>query len=71
MSRFEPKHFFIIGGILVGIGFLVPFLMVLKIVPMWLWLEMVVAIIQMIGLVFGVIGSALYVKVKRDGKSKY
>ncbi|MCK5129266.1 MAG: hypothetical protein KAQ68_05415 [Clostridiales bacterium] len=71
MRQFAPKNLFIIGGILVGLGFIVPFLMVMKVVPMWLWLEMIVALLQIFGLVLGIVGSVMYVKEKRDGKDKY
>lgn len=61
----KPRTLFIIGGALVLTGFIVPLLMVMKIIPMWLWLEMAIAVMQMIGLVFGILGSVLYVKEKR------
>lgn len=71
MSRFSPKSLFIVGGILVLIGFIVPLLMVLEIIPMMLWLEMIIVIIQMFGIVCGIIGSVLYVKEKRSDKNRY
>jgi len=67
----KPSRLFIIGGILVLIGFVVPFLMVLDIVPMVLWLEMIIAVFQMLGLIMGIMGSVLYVKEKRDKNDKY
>ncbi len=61
----RPKFLFIAGGVCVGIGFLVPLLMVGGFIPMWLWLELIVGVLQMIGLMFGIIGSVLYVKERR------
>lgn len=47
------------------IGFIVPFLMILDIVPKWLWLELLIGAFQMIGLVAGIMGSVIYVKENR------
>jgi hypothetical protein len=71
MSRFSHKTLFLVGGILVLIGFIVPLLMVLGIIKMMLWLEMLIAIIQVFGIVCGIIGSVIYVKEKRSDKDRY
>lgn len=72
MSRFSPKTLFLVGAILVLIGFVVPFLMVLGMIEMWLWLEMVIAILQIFGFVCGTVASVFYVKEKRsDRDNKY
>lgn len=59
------KTLFKIGAALVIIGFVVPLLMVMEIIPGILWLQLLIGAFQMIGLLAGILGSVLYVKEKR------
>ena len=61
----------IIGGVMVIIGFVVPLLMVAGYVPKILILELIIGVLQMLGLLLGLIGSVIYVKEKRDKRDKY
>ena len=53
------------------IGFVVPLLMVAGYVPKILILELIIGVLQMLGLLLGLIGSVIYVKEKRDKRDKY
>ena len=66
MRKNRPNILFIIGGLFVVLGFILPFLMVLIVIPKLLWLELVVAIMQSLGVVLGLVGSVMYVVDKRD-----
>jgi len=68
LSKWNPLYILIIGGILVFIGWLLPFLWALKIIDtqkVGLWGWIFVGVFQIIGLVLGIIGSSLYVSNKR------
>lgn len=66
------KRLFIIGAVLVVLGFLIPLLMIIDFIPKdMLLLQMAVALMQIFGMMAGIIGSALHVKVKRDEKDRY
>ena len=59
------KTFFIVGAVMVIIGFIVPVLMVMDIMPKILWLQLLIGAFQMVGLILGLIGSFMYFKENR------
>ncbi|MEX1376308.1 MAG: hypothetical protein AB1Z23_02430 [Eubacteriales bacterium] len=67
----KSSQLLLIGGILVVIGFVVPFMMVADVIPKALWLEMIIAIVQVVGLGMGIMGSVIMTKNRRDKNKKY
>lgn len=65
LSRWNPLYILIGGGILVLVGVILPFLMVLKIIPSTYALNFISYIASFVGLMAGIIGSALYVSNRR------
>lgn len=66
--RFNPVYLIVIGGALVLLGWLLPFLWALGYIntaSIGLWGWIFVGVAQIMGLVLGIIGSASYVSNKR------
>lgn len=65
LSRWNPLYILIGGGILVLVGVILPFLMVLRVIPSTYALNFISYIASFVGLMAGIIGSALYVSNRR------
>jgi len=61
----SPLWLILIGFIMVVLGFLFPFLMVLKVIQATYWLSFLSFAISFGGLLLGMVGSAYYVKEQR------
>lgn len=60
MERLNSTVLYIVGGLLVLTGVVVPFLMVMQIIRMKLWLQMIMIMFQIIGVMCGLIATAVY-----------
>lgn len=67
MERLNSTVLYIVGGLLVLTGVVVPFLMVMQIIRMKLWLQMIMIMFQIIGVMCGLIATAVY-KTKNERK---
>jgi len=65
MSRLQLWQILALGFVLVLIGFALPFLMVVRIIPSSLILSFISYAASVIGLFLGLIGAALYVRTYR------
>jgi hypothetical protein len=65
LSRWNPIYILIIGGVLVLAGMILPLLMVMQIIRSTYALNFISYIASFIGLMAGIIGSALYVSNRR------
>ncbi len=61
----QPKRMLIIGAFLVIFGVVVPFLMVLRLIETTFWLSFLAYAASVAGLLFGVIGAAMYVRQRK------
>lgn len=65
MRPLSPLRMMVLGFMGVLVGFLLPFFMVLKIIPSSFALSFLSYAASFCGLILGIIGSALYVSIKR------
>lgn len=65
MNRLHPRNLIFLGFILVLLGFVVPFLMVLRIVESSFFLNFFSYGASVAGLVLGLIGAAWYIRIDR------
>jgi hypothetical protein len=65
ISRWNPLYILIVGGVLVVAGAVLPFLMVMKIIPSTYFTNFISYISSFVGLMAGIVGSALYVRNRR------
>jgi len=65
IDRWNPLHILLVGGILVVAGAVIPFLIVLDVIPSTYFLNFFAYIASFLGLMLGIIGSALYVRNQR------
>jgi hypothetical protein len=68
MSRFDPIHLIIVGGVLLLAGAVLPFLIVMKVLPSTYFLNFFSYIAQIIGLFLGMYGAFTYLKIHRKKK---
>ncbi len=61
----QPWNLILIGFLLSVLGVLLPFLMVIQIVPSTFFLNFFSFIASVTGLILGIIGAALYVRSRR------
>jgi hypothetical protein len=61
----HPRNLILIGFVLVLLGFVVPFLMVLQVLESTLLLNFLSYGASVIGLSLGMIGAAMYVRIRR------
>lgn len=66
MMRTDPRALIAIGLVLVVFGFVMPFLMVLRIIEPSLALSFMSHAASVSGLFLGIIGSAMYIRIRRD-----
>ncbi len=66
MSRYNPVHLIIVGGILLLIGVVFPFLMVLQVLRSTIFLNFFSYIASIIGMFLGMYGVFTYIKINRD-----
>ena len=62
----DPKRILIIGFILVFTGFILPLLMVIKVIEPTFFLSFISYTTSLIGLILGFIGAAWYTQIKRN-----
>jgi hypothetical protein len=60
MSRWQPKYLLIVAFLLLVLGFILPFLMILRVIPSTFFLNFLAYTSSVIGLVMGLIGIAVY-----------
>jgi cytosine/uracil/thiamine/allantoin permease len=65
MITIEPKWLFLIGGVLVLVGWLIPLLMIMKYIESTFFLNFLSYIASFLGLVCGIIAAATYVMRNR------
>jgi hypothetical protein len=65
MMRTDPRALIVIGLVLVVLGFVMPFLMVLRIIEPSLALSFVSHAASVSGLFLGIIGSAMYIRIHK------
>jgi len=65
MMALSPLRMILLGSVLVVVGFVLPFLMVMGMIPSTFALNFLSYAASFGGLILGIIGSALYVSVKR------
>jgi hypothetical protein len=65
MNRWQPNYLFITGFVLVLIGFILPFLMVLKVVEATFFLSFLAFITSIVGLFLGIIAVGFYIRDRR------
>lgn len=65
MSSWQPWHLFVVGGVLVTVGMVLPFLMVMRLIPTTFFLSFFSYGASVVGLLLGIIGSAMYVARRR------
>jgi len=66
VSRYNPVHLIIVGGILLLIGVVFPFLMVLQVLRSTIFLNFFSYIASIIGMFLGMFGVFTYIKINRD-----
>ena len=66
MSRFSSKHYLIIAGVSLLIGWLFALLMTVKLVPSSYWLNLITFLLMLLGMFTGFWGMFNYVKARRD-----
>jgi hypothetical protein len=66
MSRIDPRYLIILGFGLVLLGFVLPFLMVLRMVQSTFFLNFVSYGASVAGLLLGLIGAAWYLRMNRS-----
>lgn len=65
----RPLQLIIIGFVLVMLGWILPFLMVLHVIPSTFFLNFFSYAVSLIGLILGILGSATYVKSRKPPKN--
>ena len=65
MRGIQPWKLIVIGFVLVLFGFVAPFLMVIRVVPSSFILNFLSFGASVVGLFLGLIGAALYVRIRR------
>lgn len=65
MRALSPAQMILLGGALVVVGFLLPLLMVLRMIPTTFLLSFVAYAASFGGLILGIIGMALWARIKR------
>jgi hypothetical protein len=65
MMRTDPRALIAIGLVLVVFGFVMPFLMVLRIIEPSLALSFMSHAASVSGLFLGIIGSAMYIRIRK------
>jgi len=67
MKQLSPLRLIILGFVLLLIGFILPFLMVLQILPSTLLLNFLAYLSSLFGLVIGIVGLVLYSQARKRG----
>ena len=65
MSRLQPVQIILLGLALMVVGWVLPFLMVLRVFESSFALNFLSYIAQITGLFLGIIGAAMYVRLKK------
>ena len=66
MSRYNPLHLTIIGGVLLLIGVVFPFLMVMQVLRSTLFLNIFSFVASIGGMFLGMYGTFSYIKINRN-----
>ena len=66
MSGIQPWKLIVIGCVLVLLGFVLPFLMVVRVLESSLFLNFLSYGASVGGLFLGLIGAAMYVRIRRE-----
>lgn len=62
----SPRFFFILGSILLFIGWIIPLLIIMRMVPSTFALNFLAWSASVAGLFLGFMGGAMWVKINRD-----
>jgi uncharacterized membrane protein len=65
MHDMSPRAIILLGFVLVVLGFVLPFLMMIQVIPTTFFLALVSYLASFIGMILGIIGVAFYVR-ERD-----
>jgi hypothetical protein len=65
MIRWHPKYLFVIGFLLVFLGFLLPWLMVLQVIEATFFLSFFSFVASIVGLFLGIIAVGYYYRDRR------
>jgi uncharacterized membrane protein len=64
MYDMSPRAIILLGFVLVVLGFVLPFLMMIQVIPTTFFLALVSYLASFIGMILGIIGVAFYVREK-------
>lgn len=67
MKQLTPPRMILLGFVLLVLGFVLPFSMLLQILPSTLLLNFVAYLSSLFGLVIGIVGLVLYTQTRRRG----
>ncbi len=67
MKQLSPLRLMIIGFVLLVLGFVLPFSMLLQILPSTLLLNFLAYLSSLFGLVIGIVGLVLYSQARKRG----
>ena len=67
MKQLSPLRLIILGFVLLVLGFVLPFSMLLQVLPSTLLLNFVAYLSSLFGLVIGIVGLVLYTQTRRRG----
>ena len=67
MKQLSPPRLIILGFVLLVLGFVLPFSMLLQVLPSTLLLNFVAYLSSLFGLVIGIVGLVLYTQTRRRG----
>jgi glucan phosphoethanolaminetransferase (alkaline phosphatase superfamily) len=61
----QPRNLILIGFVLLLLGFVIPFLIVVRVIPSTFFLNFLSYAASMLGLFLGMIGAVMYVRIHR------
>lgn len=70
MRKLNPRNIILIGFVLVLIGFVVPLLMTLRVIPSTWFLNFMSFASSVCGLFLGLIGAAYYTRMGREKRKR-
>jgi predicted benzoate:H+ symporter BenE len=65
MLGHKPRNYILLGLVLVLLGAILPFLMVMQVIPSSLALNFISYIASVLGLFLGIIGASMYIRQNR------
>ena len=65
VTLMQPRNLILIGFVLLLLGFVIPFLIVVRVIPSTFFLNFLSYAASMLGLFLGMIGAVMYVRIHR------